>query len=237
MVSEAFAAVQRNYRALILYLVATIGITSITLAIDTLIIDPRRDTLDVVYLRTFDFSADIVTAVVFALAQAIVFSKMGAEIDRPLWKISGVSESIRKFFSLWFILMLVNIALARFTERADESGYPAVAYVLSSCWLVWLVIVVPLGSAIMFYGRPGLKEIRMAQETFARQFPRTLVVFLMALVIIVLFQALLSYDFPKWTRPFLGMIDGYGDCLLFSCTWILCMLHRDDDGDDIDFDF
>ncbi len=237
MVSEAFASVQRNYRALILYLVATIGITSLTLAFDTLIIDPRRDTLDVVYLRTYDFLADIVTAVVYALTQAIVFSMMGAEIDRPLWKVSGVRESVRKFFSLWLILMLVNIALGRFTERADESGYPAVAYVLSSCWLVWLVIVVPLGSAIMFYGRAGLQEIRLAQNTFARQFPRTLVVFFIALAIIVLFQTVLSYDLPKWTRPFLGMIDGYGDCLLFSCTWILCMLHRDEDGEDIDFDF
>ena len=235
----ALQALQRNYAPLLLYIGVVCAVYSARLALDTLVIAPNSENLAENFTQIYSIAIDILAVAIVAMAQTIAFSRIGREIDKPMWRVEGDRDAIGLFYKLWLLLGLMNITAVRFLDIAvagtDEA---AVQFTLAILWLTGAVLIVPFGAAVMFYGRVGRQEVGEAVSTMFRQFPYT---FLIALVGIfaAMFLITLQPDLPLWARPALAIAHGYVDCLLFAAMWLVCIYHRDEyvHPDDDDFDF
>ena len=235
----AFQALQRNYGPLLFYIGVGFAVYSARLSLDTLVIAPRSEEIAENILRLYSIAIDIAAVAVVALAQTIAFSRMGREIDKPMWRVADDLDAVRLFYKLWLLLGLVNIAAVRFRDillvRTEEA---AVQVMLVMMWLTGAVLLILFGSAVMFYGRVGRQEVGEAASTMTRQFGYTLLIVIVGFFFrFILID--LQLDLPLWARPALAIADGYLECLLFASMWLVCIYHRDeyDHPDDEDFDF
>lgn len=239
MFSEAFQGLQQNLRTLLLYAGSITLCQSGRLLVELLYLVPVKETLDPRYLNAYTFSATILTALVLAAIQSVCFARFGEKIDRPFWKISGDWEAIKRFYKLWFLLDLGILTLMSIpTAILDQTGDEELAAMLQVLTLGIAVLALPFGSAVMFYGKFAREEVKAAIHTLASQFPRVIVI--MALnycVAIVLSSILAAETMTPWLSPLVFIVDAYVDCLIFCCIWYLCIAHRDEDTEDIDFDF
>lgn len=235
MTREGFEIVQRNWRILLLYLSIGVALQGAHLATDSLLlskewIDANPDLFNLYFL-----GVQIVVAAVTAFARCIAFARLGAEIDKPYWKTTGDKDALKRFFTLWFILNLGYLSsfdlVARIGAREPES-----ALTLLAVWILATGLLVPFGASIMFYGRVAREELVKAIETLLHQLPRLLTVLLFAWAVSCFVQAVLG-QLPVWGMPLLVIISGYTDCVVFSTTWLVCMVHRDEEPEDEDFDF
>ena len=239
IVRAAVQALQRNYAPLLFYIGVGFAVYSARLAFDALVIAPRSEDLAENAIRMYSIAVDIAAVAIVAMAQTLAFSRIGREIDTPMWRVEGDRDAIRLFYPLWLLLGLLNIAALRLlgVVVAGMEEEP-VRFVLEMAWLTGAVLLVPFGASIMFYGRVGRQEVGEAVSTMLRQFPH---IFLIAIIGIfaAMFLIGLQPDLPLWARPALAIADGYVDCLLFASMWIVCIYHRDDydHPDDDDFNF
>lgn len=238
MVAEAFSAVHRNKDAVAMYMAVSIGIMAAQGATGHFLSDSVRKEMAPVYASAYDFGLDLLIALAYAIVQCIAFARIARDIDRPLWKVDSGAESLRRFFKLWFILMLVSVTMIEVTERAAELKIAPLASLLSSCWLLIYLFMIPFGACVMFYGKVGREELRLAADTLVHQFPRTLIVLFIAFAVLIVIEVVQVFaNLPVWAKPAIGILDGYGDCLIFSTAWLLCMYNRDEDMGDSDIDF
>lgn len=235
----AFQALQRNYGPLLFYIAVGFAVYSARLSLDALVIAPRSEEIAENVQRLISIAVDIAAVAVIAMAQTIAFSRMGREIDKPMWRVADDLEAVRLFYKLWLLLGLANIAAVRFLDivvaRTDEAP---VQFTLAMMWLMGAVMLVPFGSAVMFYGRVGRQEVAEAVSTMMRQFGYTLLIATVG-VFSGFFLINLQPDLPLLARPALAIADGYLDCLLFASMWLVCIYHRDEyeHPDDEDFNF
>lgn len=239
MINEAFIAVQRNRAPLLAYMAVGVGVYATRLlgdyvAFDTFEAEPRA-----LWFQAYRFLSELATAAVYAAAQSIVFARIGAEMDRPLWKISGDMDSLRRFFKLWFLLDLSSVLLYRLADEfAKAIGNDSSAVTLLLLWIMTVVLFVPFGACVMFYGHVRKEEIGQAVNTLADQFPRFLAILLMGYIITSLVLGIQTARIlPVWALPSLALLDSFGECLVFSATWLLCIDHRDEDTEGPDLDF
>lgn len=238
VIREGFAALQRNRSAVLWYFAITSIAHGILLVMRLQLIEPHAEEFSAAMLTFIRLGTMVGVTAAYALAQCVAFSRIGTDIDRPLWKISGDAEAIRKFYNLWFILMLVNVLVFQFCDQVAASiSNDSTTLMLLLLWLMTVSLLIPFGTAVMFQGRAGSEELGRAFDTLTRQFSRTLIILLMAYGITSLVLAFQSVNLPIWCLPIVWLIDSYGDCLIFSCTWVLCMYNRDDETEDSDFDF
>ncbi|MDK1020998.1 MAG: hypothetical protein QGD90_05125 [Candidatus Hydrogenedentes bacterium] len=235
----AFQALQQNYGPLLFYIGVAFAVYSARLSLDTLVIAPRSEEITENILRLYSIAIDIVAVAVVAMAQTIAFSRMGREIDKPMWRVADDLDAVRLFYKLWLLLGLVNVAAVRFRDilfRGTEEA--PVQLILVMMWLLGAVLLIFFGSAVMFYGRVGRQEVTEAVTTMARQLPYVLLIATVGFFF-RLFLINLQLDLPLWARPALAIADGYLDCFLFASMWLVCIYHRDeyDHPDDDDFDF
>jgi hypothetical protein len=239
MFAEAFHGLQHNLRTLLLYVGLATAYQSAFLFGEHTFILPIEETLDPVYLDAYAFSTTLLHALCWAALQSICFARLGRKIDQPLWKISGDWESLKRFFKLWFLLdlgalTLMSVAFNVGSGMDDKSA----AMMLIMLALGAVVTVAPFGIAVMFHGRFGPEEVKAALSTLGAQLPRAAVVVLMAFFVsMFLIDIQATENFAIGLRPLLYIVDAYVDCLIFCCIWYLCMLNRDEDTEDIDFDF
>ena len=239
MILQAFASVQRNASALFIYLAIALSIHISRLVSDLYLVGPIKDKVSPAILYGYEFLGDLVLAAGYAMAQCIAFSRIARDLDKPLWKVESDGEAARRFFSLWFVLGLINVTIYRTSvvgaASQGDSSFPAFLGVL---WFMFAVLMVPVGAAIMFCGKTGLAEVGQGLSTLMHQLPRTFVVVLGAYAAASLIMAIQQdANLPDWARPGIAVLDGYADCVIFSGTWLICMAHRDEDFEDSDFDF
>lgn len=173
------------------------------------------------------------TAFVFAAVYAVIFAQIGAEIDKPLWKFGGFWESLKRFYQLWLILLLISFAQLQLAFWAIHSqGDQDLAAMFDLMYMMFLVVVIPFGACVMFLGRFQREEVSRAATTLMRQFPRTLVLLLVNLSLVVFVQAIATQDFPRLARPLLDVIGVYGDCVVFAGAWIICIYDREEAEDE-----
>lgn len=235
----AFQALQRNYGSLLFYIGVAFAIYSVRLSLDALVIAPKSEEIAENILRLYSIAIDIAAVAVVAMAQTIAFSRIGREIDKPMWRVADDLDAVRLFYKLWLLLGLLSVAAVRFRDillrGTDEAP---VQLILVMMWLTGAVLLILFGSAVMFYGRVGKQEVTEAFSTMTRQFPYTLLI-----VIVGFFSSFflinLQLDLPLWARPALAIADGYLECFLFASMWLVCIYHRDEyeHPDDEDFDF
>ena len=247
LVRDAAQAVQRNLPAFALY----VGILLAANLADSIAglplanVEPDDITIG---LRLLDVVPLIVLIHVFALAQAVVFSRLGREIDRPLWKVRDDREAVRRFFVLWAILNLVLNGLLRLSGIDFGDGeLRSINYILTLGFLAVALCAVPLGACVMFLGRASFSTLGESLAPLSRQPGKTATI-----AGITLFQFLLFAVFSGAAMgaegeqvPFLkhllitsasNVVQAYLDCLAFAATWLLCMTDRDT-VDEIDLDF
>lgn len=196
-----------------------------------------KETLSPIIEHGYPFASDVLIAAGYAFAMCIVFGRIGREIDRPFWKIDSDWEVLRRFFNLWFILVLISILViglvGQFLEASTEEGQ-----ILFFIWLFGNSFLIQFGGAIMFYGHCRKEEIAQAMSTLMHQLPLTLLAALVSFFFnILVINILAEQILPKWGTPAVDIIDGYGTCVVFAFTWLICMRHRDDESEDEDFDF
>ncbi len=235
----AFQALQRNYGPLLFYIAVGFVVYSARLSLDALVIAPRSEEMPENILRLYLMAMDVAAVALVALAQTIAFSRIGREIDKPMWRVADDLDAVRLFYKLWLLLGLLNVVAIRFLEIvAAQSDEAATQLMVHMMWLAGTVLLFLLGTAVMFYGRVGRQEVSEAVSTMGRQFPYTLLILILGFFL-RFFLIELQPNLPIWERPALAIADGYLDCLLFASMWLVCIYHRDEyeHPDDEDFNF
>ena len=227
--SQAIQAVQRNLAAFGLYIMITVGAGLAVVCGNYLMGDPGPDTAWTAPLLLYEFAVDLALVAATAFAQSIVFSRFGKEMDRPLWKVAGDLEALRRYFKLWFVLNVVVVVcfkLAIFLPiLLGDDRYQG--------GLLWLFVFtaaacVPVGAAIMFSREFHWRTLAESLAPFRRQIGKAALLFCANGLFLFFFLALLipTEEHP-WLRPVVDVISSYFDCVIFAATWQVCRLDRD----------
>ncbi len=175
------------------------------------------------------FLFDILYPACWALAASVTFSRLGRELDKPLWKLPGDREAVRRFFLPWFILFLIVIlshrvldfAVAR-TESLEAAFFGLLLVFLLGAW------VIPIGACIMFLGYPGRAGLAETLTPLGRFFSTTILFvgfgFFVSWASLFLFLELHSRFLPLILC--VDLIQGYCDCVIFAGIWEICRMHR-----------
>lgn len=236
---SAFLALQHNLGPLFFYLCVGFVVYSARLAIDILVIEPMGEDISETFTRFYGITAEIIAVSIIAFSSTIAFSRIGRDIDRPMWRVEDDREALRRFYGLWLLLGLGNIAALRILDIAAAStDEESIRFLLAMIWLSGAVLMVPFGCAVMFYGRVKRQEVGEALATMLRHIPYVLLFSMIGIFFGFMFIGL-QPDLPIWARPALAIADAYLDCFLFACMWLVCIYHRDDyeQPDNQDFDF
>ena len=241
---EAIDAVQENLSSLALYLAITVSGGCLQMGYTAIVWHFDLDTTHERAVETGALLAALILVAVWAFAKALAFSRMGRELDKPLWKVKGDWEAVRRFFGLWFLLDLVCLSSVYCTGRlmAMEQGGGAAA--LYFVYFLLSVVSLPIGACIMFAGRADLRRMGEILAPLARELPRTLVVLLFSAAQFLLIDGLGNEAYDRGAAPVflvttfavLNVIGGYCECVVFAGTWLLCKADRDTVRED-DFDF
>ena len=239
ILGDAVEAVQRNLYALALYLAITVGSSLLAQVSHHLVGAPVDNPYQSGFWIAYQLGFDVFLVLCAALAQAVVFSRLGKQIDRPLWKIRGDGEALRRYFLMWLIL---NATAVIIMEAANWAYYVLnnqfLALFLFRYVLTFVAVVyVPLGAAIMFLGPFRWEKVPECLRPLWRQFPQTLVVLLLNLAWFLLFMLLfVQTESQRWLRPAIDVAFGYVDCVVFAGIWLICMLDRQE-PEEIDLGF
>jgi hypothetical protein len=183
-----------------------------------------------------------------ALAQTLAFSRLGREIDRPLWKVRTDRDAMKRFFMMWALINLTAMGLHRLSQIDFGSGdVVSINYLLLYGGLGATLVSVPFGACIMFTGQVSSRTLGESLAPLTRQPGRTALVFGIMLFQVIahdLFVSLLigsENQTPSLlARLAAGLASGavqvYLDCLALAATWHLCMVDRET-VDEIDLDF
>ena len=188
----------------------------------------------------------IVLVAFVAVADTICFSRIGREVDKPYWRVPDDREAFVRFYRLWLLLGLANLVYLQIIERAVGGNEErAGAFFLGVSFLIWIVLLHALGSAIMFHGRVARDEVSEAFAVMGRHAQRVMGLCLFGIVAGILLaethtsmmNAELPLPFELTAGALLAAIDGYVSCLLFAFMWLVCRYDRDHfERDREDFD-
>lgn len=237
---EAFRAVVRNPRALVLYIVLVMGVAGGKLAVmypftggETLE-DPQ------LAVRLVDLLTDLALAGTYAFAQTVAFSWLGQDLDRPLWRVKGIKDALTRFYPVWLMLDLLILAFSTIAGKllvADINN--SLGQFMMLLFLVMQIIAIPIGAAIMFHGELKWRELGQSLAPLGRQFFSTFLVvcFSGTVLVMLLFVLLPATAEVLWLRPFIEIPGGLAECVIFAATWFICIMDREADTANDDFDF
>jgi len=245
LLAQAVAAVRQNPSAFLVYLGITVAVTLVQVLSGGLIGKPSSEDLDEnLWLRAYAFINYLATAAAYAAASSIGFARLGKEIDRPLWKISGDWDALRRFFVLWFFLILTLIATSRLLEwtagpspESPPSAFPLLLY------FVFAAALVPFGACVMFYGTLDWTKLGEILAPLKRQFAAAFGAFLFAgfqSFYVFLLSGLAELgkeaDAFRWYLIPIEVIDAACTFIVFAWTWLICIADRNQGGErDVDF--
>lgn len=189
--------------------------------------------------------ADVVLAVLVSLLQACAYARLGADIDRPLWKCGDDREALSRFGLIWVILNLLYFTLMQLQSSFSDQEQLALAALFGLLALAWNLLYVPIGICLMHHG--GLKDLRLGEALMPllHFLPRTLLVAGLGFLQLVLFDLLLS-SVPAplrgmpWVLAPINIPIIYLECLGVAIIWQTCAEYRAvaasfEDDDDFDF--
>jgi hypothetical protein len=196
--------------------------------------------------RLYNFLVDLVLVASSAILQAGVFAAIGRDIDRPLYKVDGLGEAVRRFFLPWFLLNYIFLLIGEAGAGVTGPDDPLAGLVFLLTYVHFSVFIA-VGACIMFTGRFHLADILASLAPLFRQLPHTLLVFVVASLQFLLFISMVEFIFVtsenkeslSWIyfSPISCIIQAVFDCIIFSAAWRICMLDRDAEQNEDDFDF
>ena len=242
--AEGFRALERHWRIVAAY---TLSSLAVIMAIHTWQAAMLQEWFGPVAdstVRIGDLIVMVGGTALIAAIQAIFLARFGQAIDRPLFKLDGTMDAIRRFFTLWLLLNIVMLALNEFTSNLAVEKHPAAEGVLIFVF-IWHVIYIPIGACIMFHGTSRGSEIAEALAPMGRLFPQTLSIFVLRMFEFSLLFAFAGAVVPTaengvaWLvgAPALSTMAILLECVSFAAMWEICRVFRDLDDQDDEFDF
>lgn len=247
---SAAEAVQRHMSTVLLYLIANAALGLCWNAIAFLQAPPEADAAadptlaaHLLIIASFVFYSAAIAAV-----QTLVFSRVGREIDRPLWKVRDDREAFQRFYMMWFEF---NLALNALMWMANTRlGNDATLVINMMALLVVFalaIVIVPFGTCQMFLGSFSWGTFGEALGPIARKPGEFVPVFGVALFTLVFGQyasyltqtdsrEVSAFALMAGSRVACDVALGYLDCLVFAAAWTVCKLDRDS-PDELDLDF
>jgi hypothetical protein len=244
---NAVDAVQRNLFAVGLYCGATVLAVVLKVLMDAAVLRHTGSDFESLQAGPYGLLGTIVIIAVLALVRCVAFSRMGKEIDRPLWRIRDDWEAVTRFFPMWLLLDLVTFTCMWLANPnlfgGSQNAVTAICHIAA---FVLNIVAVPIGTCVMFSGHLQWKRLGEALSPMVRQLPRSgavLLVCLFQLVIHDIVAGRLLAD-PDTPSPFdflpqrigLVLVLTYLECIVFAAVWLLCMADREA-PDDTDFEF
>ncbi|MDZ4860960.1 MAG: hypothetical protein SGI88_18450 [Candidatus Hydrogenedentes bacterium] len=190
----------------------------------------------------------IAVSAITALLQTIVFSRMGRDIDRPLWKVRDDREAMQRFYMMWFEFNLItNTLLWLANVPLGVEGLEPLNLFMLLMGLGAAIIIVPFGSAVMFHGRFTWGTLGESLLPLGKRLIQVAPVFLITSfqIMIWVYTSLMFPADIASTRSVATHIGAsvvhdaivfYLDCLVFAAVWLTCKEDRDS-PDELDLDF
>ncbi len=235
---QATHAVQRNLPALATYLGITVVASLAGHAVNRAILHGDENPTITAGLMFYEFAINAVLMLVTAFAQAIVFARMGREIDKPLWKVGGDREALRLYFPTWLALNAIVVILY-------ELGYVVPAYFEMEALGVFPQLLllgaaafyIPVGASLMFHRKVEWAKIGESLGPLQRQLPKTLLIacFAGGLFLLNHLLAIQTLSEPV-VQLLVDIIFGYFDCVIFAAAWLVCIIDRQN-PEEMDFEF
>lgn len=228
LIHDAMNAVQRNWRALVIYAAIIVVVSTGVNAANTYVGVPEENPYSEPGLVAYAVVANLILVFGSALAQSVAFSRLGKDIDRPLWKISGDLEAIRRYLPLWAglnaMIILTKVLAGWYRYTFGPSPFSNLLFLLA---LVVVVLYIPVGAGLMFMKTADWTHIVEAIRPLIRRYPKTLVVIVFTLVLFVLQLTLIEGTKEAvWLRPLVDLAFAYFDCVIFSAVWLIIMFDR-----------
>ncbi len=244
---EAAQDVQRNISAFLFY-AAVFSVAHIALTLGIAPFEPAQDETATRTFQILDIVAFLAFIHVAAYGQTVAFSRLGREIDKPLWKVRTDGDALKRFFMMWALMNLTSNGLLRLSSSDFGSGDAmAINVMLLFAGLAAFVACVPVGACIMFTGQVSSSTIGESLAPLSRHPARTgtvLLIMLAEVLAVFFFLSLLAGE--EGAMPSLparlgfglasGLVQVYLECLALAATWHLCMIDRET-VDEIDLDF
>lgn len=246
LLSQAEAALHRNWRVVCLYVVTTVVVvTAYGLVLDAMEVIVPEDTRPKPYWFIYaSIGLDLAQVGLIAALQAIAFAYVGREMDQPLWKCVGWQDALKRFFSFWFIINLVYVTSAKLSMSVPATMAEDVGLLMFFFRFLLTLVAVPLGACIMFGGGLHWKEIPGLLAPLFRLFDRALTAIALGFLQYVIILCVLAFVPSEtlksvWLWSFVNAPLALLECLTFAVMWIVCIQYRDiaADFEDDDFDF
>lgn len=243
-IAEGFRALERHWRIVGAYVVLTLAVVMSIHFWQYASLHDLFGDLDDRTTELIDLAVNIIGTAISAALQAIFFGYLGKVIDRPLYKLDGAGEAIRRFFVMWLLLNMVMLAISEFTNRLMIDEHPAAMGVLTIL-VVWYVVYLPVGASIMFHGSAKREELSEALAPISRMFPQVILVLLLRMAEVLLLLTFGAAAIPTEEVSFMWVPGALAlttmlvllECVSFAAMWEICRVHRDTDDEDDEFDF
>ena len=233
---DAPQAVQRTVLALGIYLVLIVPVDTLVVFGGDLLGKPPANPPFFSKFVAYEIIGRLLVVIVTSAAQAIVFSRMAREIDKPLWRSLGDMEALRHYFPLWAGLNLAIFSLFTLASLVSSSS-ESPAQVLFMLGFLMATITTPIGAAVMFRGKVTLESFQEAFMVFPRQLTKSLAILLVSFWMVFLCFYLGDITSQqKALYPFIDVISVYFDCILCAATFHVCRIDREN-PEDTTFDF
>lgn len=197
-------------------------------------------------LPLFDTGNELILIAGISALQAVVFARLGAMLDYPIWRCRSDQEAIQRFFLLWFIVNLILAGLTRIASSLDHYGFSDLGVLVGILGLVANVLYFPMTVCWMHSGEKRTEDEEWTRvfRPLTRQFSDSLGMWV--IIVVSLLGVLYIYELPSMQEdsefaivvstalmiPMAGV-----DIVVFCWTWILCIQYRDLGLDDeLDWD-
>ncbi len=248
VLQDGLAGIKRNATTIALYIgVVVVASLLVHTAIVRLGIVPGEDISWTVQGILLILST--IQAAVMSAAQAVVFSRLGADMDRPLWRSAGDQAALREFFWLWFTINLIGVLIGEAMQSAARANNEDALTFLLLLLILYMPAAILVGACFMYHRPANADELSQSLAPIGSQF---------RYVLAVLFLGLVQFGAFLWVTTQLDAAEtesslvlrllntatgmafmAFLDCWMFTSSWRICMMHRDtallDSNDYLDF--
>ncbi|NUM54142.1 MAG: hypothetical protein HUU46_10905 [Candidatus Hydrogenedentes bacterium] len=250
LLKSASNVLQRHLPNVALYLAVTVvlSLAGSAFTIYQTVLNPDPDVEPTLASNAMRIAWFTAYSAIAAIAQCVVFSRIGREIDRPLWKVRDDREALQRFYMMWFEFNLVANTAFWIAGTPFGEGEIQALNVLAT-FIAWalVVILVPFGTCQMFLGSfswqtfgDGLGPLSRRPIEFAPVFGITILQCIFGTYVGLLTQPdgteTSTFALITVARLACDLAIAYLDCLVFTAAWLVCKDDRDS-PDEIDLDF
>ena len=222
LLAEAHDAIQRNLKWFAVYVLMLVPVSAGLLTLDTYFFDASPEAAKTPASIQWEAATALVLAVVSALAQTLVFTRIGREMAHMMWRVKNTEATIRRFFPMWLLINLVVYAVQKvpdFVLGGENTDHP-----LAGPFLILMVIVMicstPFGACFMWWG--SVFPLKEALAPLGRNLAKTFMILFASGVFFFLCLDLLAMtQESKVFWPLIDVLFCYFDCFIFAATWAL----------------